>query len=169
MVFDYQSVTKSTVAAFRHAPGGNGGWSRHWLPKRGDPRSGEDRRNLLRPHPGASQSNMDVKARLASSCLGVPGSLVSRNRLPPATPRSLPNTDRPPDTQRRLRRDAVQGTKTSDSRVVLHGNRTQRIARLDLVVLRLGKLGSLPRLLFLTKLLLGSTRRIIRRILFMMR
>ena len=31
------------------SPDGDGGWSRHWLPKRGDPRSGEDRRNSPSP------------------------------------------------------------------------------------------------------------------------
>ena len=37
------------------SPGGDGGWSRHWLPKRGDPRSGEDRRNPPSP-PGRMET-----------------------------------------------------------------------------------------------------------------
>ena len=71
IVPDYQLVTKSTVAASRHARAGTEGGAGIGYRKEGTHAVGRTG-GILRPHPGASQSDMDVKA--------------------------LPYTDRPPDT-----------------------------------------------------------------------
>ena len=82
-------------------------------------------------------------------------------RVPPT---NLPHADGPADTQRRLGRYAVQGTETFHRRVVLHGDRTERISGADLVILRLGQFCRTCSRLFLTQLLLRCPGGVISRI-----